>query len=376
MQEYFLEQKFLGNTVESYLWFAGILIVGLIFRNLISKLFSYLFFNLLSNHFKTVGVNKFSDLLAKPFSFFILVVIVYLAFDRLEFPNEWKLVPGHQFGVRLVLFRMFQIAIIFSVTWVLLRVTDYVGLVLTTRAEKTESRMDDQLVPFVKSAIKILLCVVSLMIVLGKVFELNVASIIAGLGIGGLAIALASKDTLENLLGSFLIFLDRPFTIGDLVQVGNLRGHVEEIGFRSTKIRTLDKTLVTVPNKRMTDAELENQTERTFVRNKIILGLTYSTTKEQLQNFIGDVKDYLSNHKKVEKDFTVHFINFASSSLDVEIVFFANTSSVGDNAIIRDEVNFALMDLMQKNNCSFAYPTQTVYLEGDLLSEDKKQSST
>ncbi|HNR18705.1 MAG TPA: mechanosensitive ion channel [Bacteroidia bacterium] len=375
MNDYFLEQKFLGNTLESYLWFAGILIAGLIFRNLISKLFSYLFFNLLSKHFKTVGVDKFSDLLARPFSFFILVVIVFLAFDRLEFPHEWKLVPGHQFGVRLVLFRLFQIAVIFSITWVLLRVTDYIGLVLTTRAEKTESRMDDQLVPFIKSAIKILLCVVSLMIVLGKVFELNVASIIAGLGIGGLAIALASKDTLENLLGSFLIFLDRPFTIGDLVQVGSLRGHVEEIGFRSTKIRTLDKTLVTVPNKRMTDAELENQTERTFVRNKIILGLTYSTTKEQLQNFIGDVKDYLSNHKQVEKDFTVHFINFGASSLDVEIVFFANTSSVGDNAIIRDEVNFSIMDLMRKNNCSFAYPTQTVYLESDLLKESKKQTS-
>lgn len=372
MLEYFLEQKFLGNPVESYLWFAGILIAGLIFRNLISKLFSYLFFNLLSRHFKTVGVNKFSELLAKPVSFFILVVIVYLAFDRLEFPQEWKLVPGQQFGVRLVLFRIFEMAVIFSLTWVLLRVTDYVGLVLITRAEKTESKLDDQLVPFAKSAVKIFLCVIALMIVLGHVFEFNVASIIAGLGIGGLAFALASKDTLENLLGSFLIFLDRPFTIGDLVQVGTLRGHVEEIGFRSTKIRTLDKTLVTVPNKRMTDAELENQTERTFVRNKIILGLTYSTTKEQLQNFIGDIKSYLSTHTQIQKDFTVHFINFGASSLDVEIVFFANTVSVGDNAIIRDEVNFAIMDLVQKNNCSFAYPTQTVYLESDLVKDSKK----
>lgn len=363
MQEYFLDHKFLGNTVENYLWFAGILIVGLIFKNLISKLFSYLFFNLLSKHFKTVGVDKFSELLARPFSFFVLVVIVYLAFDRLEFPQEWKLAPGHEFGVRLVLFRIFQMAIIFSITWVLLRVTDYIGLVLITRAEKTESRMDDQVVPFVKSAIKILLCVIALMIVLGKVFELNVASIIAGLGIGGLAIALASKDTLENLLGSFLIFMDRPFTIGDLVQVGNLRGHVEEIGFRSTKIRTLDKTLVTVPNKRMTDAELENQTERTFVRNKTMIALTYNTSKEQMQSLITDLRNYLNNNSHIDKGATVNFINFAPSSMDIEIVYFANTTSVGDNADIREEVNFAIMDLMQKNNCAFAYPTQTVFLE-------------
>lgn len=373
MQNYFLEQKFLGNTLESYLWFAGILIAGLIFRNLISKLFSYLFFNLLSRHFKSVGVDRFSELLAKPVSFFVLVLIVYMAFDRLEFPQEWKLVPGHQFGVRLVLFRIFETAVIFSLTWVLLRVTDYIGMVLIARAERTESKLDDQLVPFAKSAVKIFLCIIALMIVLGHVFEFNVASIIAGLGIGGLAFALASKDTLENLLGSFLIFLDRPFTIGDLVQVGALRGHVEEIGFRSTKIRTLDKTLVTVPNKRMTDAELENQTERTFVRNKIILGLTYNTTKEQLQNLIADFKNYLNSRTQIEKGFTVHFINFGSSSLDVEIVFFANTSNVGDNAIIRDEVNFSIMDIMQKNNCSFAYPTQTVYLESDLLKESKKQ---
>lgn len=363
MHSSFLQQKFLGNTIEGYVWFAVILIVGLVFKNLLSRLISYLLFNLLSSHFKSVGVKKFTGLLSKPFSFFLLVIVIYLAFDRLEFPNEWKLAPGHQFGVRLVLFRIFEMAVVVSVTWLLLRITDYVAMVMMARAEKTTSRLDDQLVPFAKSAVKILLCVIALLIVLGSVLRFNVASIVAGLGIGGLAIALASKDTLENLLGSFLIFMDRPFTIGDLVQLGNLRGHVEEIGFRSTKIRTLDKTMVTVPNKRMTDADLENQTERTFVRNKTIIALTYNTTKEQMQLLLDDLRNYFDHHKMILTGTSVNFINFSASSMDVEIVYFAKTISVDANATIREEVNFAIMDMMQKNNCRFAYPTQTIYVE-------------
>src|SRR6185369_10292037 len=124
----------------------------------------------------------------------------------------------------------------------------------------------DQLVPFLREAIKIIIGVFSFFFILGAVFHINIASLIAGLGIGGLAFALAAKETLENLLGSFTIFLDKPFVVGDVVKVGSAEGTIENIGFRSTRIRTLEKTLLTVPNKKMVDAELDNLTERVVRR--------------------------------------------------------------------------------------------------------------
>jgi MscS family membrane protein len=352
MTEEILNQKFWGNTLENYLWFAGIIIAGLIFRNLISRLVSWILFNLLGKYFKTVGIKKFVELLSRPFSFFILMLIIYLAFDRLEFPLEWHLVPRHQFGLRMSMFKIFESLLIFSFTWILLRLTDYIALVLLYRAEKTETKMDDQLVPFFRTSLKVVICIVVLFIVLGKVFELNVASIIAGLGIGGLAVALASKDTLEN-----------PFTLGDLVQVGNVRGHVEEIGFRSTKIRTLDKTYVTVPNKRMMDAELENQTERTFVRCRTIIGVTYSTTREQMKSILSDLRVMLNTHEMIHEGSTVFFTTFNSSSLDIELIYLVKTITLDKFSAVREDINFKIIEIIEKNGSSFAFPTQTIFLQ-------------
>jgi MscS family membrane protein len=178
-----------------------------------------------------------------------------------------------------------------------------------------------------------------------------------------LAVALASKDTLENLLGSFLIFIDKPFTLGDLVQVGNVRGHVEEIGFRSTKIRTLDKTYVTVPNKRMMDAELENQTERTFVRCRTIIGVTYSTTREQMKSILSDLRVMLNTHEMIHEGSTVFFTTFNSSSLDIELIYLVKTITLDKFSAVREDINFKIIEIIEKNGSSFAFPTQTIFLQ-------------
>lgn len=358
----FLSSRFLGNPLEAWLWFLAIIFTGLLLRNFLSRLLSKLCFNLLKKYFKSVGVEKFVSLLSRPVSFFILVLIIYIASNRLEFPQEWHLVPRHEFGLRMSIFKIFETLLVFSFTWILLRLADYFGLVLLYRARQTEGRYDDQLVPFLKGGVKIFLFVIAMLFILGHVFELNVTSIVAGLGIGGLAIALASKDTLENLLGSFLIFIDKPFTIGDMVKVGSVQGNVEEIGFRSTKIRTLDKTFITVPNKKMIDAELENQTVRTYARCRTIIALTYSSTKTQIQSIVNGLQQVLNNHKMVKDGATVFFTNFGSSSLEIEIIYLVKTTNMDEFAAIRQEINFLIMEMVEKHGCSFAFPTQTVYL--------------
>ncbi|MGZ4049646.1 MAG: mechanosensitive ion channel family protein, partial [Bacteroidia bacterium] len=205
-----------------------------------------------------MGYEKLLALLKKPLGIFILLISFYFAFNILTFPAEWNFTTIDHFGLRMLLYRAYQIGIIVTLTWVVLRVIDFFGLVLIYRASLTESKTDDQLVPFIKESIKVIVTIMAVFFILGAVFKLNIASLIAGLGIGGLAIALAAKESLENLLGSFTIFLDKPFVIGDLIRVGTLEGTVEKIGFRSTRLRTPEKSYVTVPNKKLVDGELDN----------------------------------------------------------------------------------------------------------------------
>ena len=210
----FIQQKFLGNTVESYLWFIGIILAGLLFQKLISIFFSWCLYRLFKRYTLGVSLKEFQDLLTKPFRIFFILLTLYLAFDRLEFPHEWNLDPAEKPGLRMIVFTLFEISLLVSLTWIVLRLIDFAGLILMKRASRTEPRMDDQFVPYIKSGIKIMILLLSFFSILANIFHVNVVALIGGLGIGGLALALASKETVENLFGSVTIFLDKPFTVG------------------------------------------------------------------------------------------------------------------------------------------------------------------
>lgn len=311
-------RTFLGNSIEAYVWFAGIALIGLLFKRLLSKFLAYLGYKLMSKYASPIGYTKFNELVEKPIGIFILLITFYLAFDRLEFPNAWNLVPAERFGLRMIMFSGFQIAIIFSLTWIFLRLIDFFGLILMYKASLTESKADDQLVSFIKESLKVVLIILSIFFILGAVFKLNIASLIAGLGIGGLAIALAAKESLENLLGSFTIFLDKPFTIGDVVKIGSVEGTVEHIGFRSTRIRTVEKTYLTVPNKKMVDSELDNLSLRLQRRVKFDISLVYETSITQFKNIVADIQAYIDNHPQINTaDNIVRMHNFADSGIEI-----------------------------------------------------------
>lgn len=359
----FLQRTFLGNTLEAYCWFLGIALLGLIFKRLLSKGAAYAGYKLLHKHARNIGYDKFLGLVQKPLGIFILLVTFYLAFDRLEFPNAWNLVPIEQFGLRMVVFDLFQIAIIFSLTWTFLRLIDFFGLILMYRASLTESKSDDQLVSFIRESIKVVVGILAIFFIMGAVFKLNVASLIAGLGIGGLAIALAAKESLENLMGSFTIFLDKPFTIGDLIKVGSIEGTVEHIGFRSTRIRTTEKTYLTVPNKKMVDSELDNLTLRLQRRVKFDLSLLYETTAEQFKNIVADIQAYIDNHPQIYTvENKVRLYGFGDSGINILVTYFVNTKDYDIYLNVRQEVNYKIMEIVQKRGSDFAYPTTTVIM--------------
>ena len=158
----FLKETYLNNTIADYTWFFGAIILGLIFKRLISRYLSHLIFRLIGKKDTIVGADKFNDLLVKPIGFFIMLSIIFIGSSHIEFPVEWGLVEANKFGVRMILNKGFSLIYVISIFWILLKVIDYVGLILKKKAEETENKMDDQLIPFATEIGRILVLIIFL----------------------------------------------------------------------------------------------------------------------------------------------------------------------------------------------------------------------
>ena len=360
----FLRTEFLNNTMENYFWFVGILLFGYLFKTFVSKLVSEIMFRLLKKYSQDVTKFDFKRLLIQPLEFLTFLFFLYIAFDRLNFP-KLDLPRKEVFYWKGILLRVYRTFLIVSLTWVGLRLADFIGLIFMKRAEKTLSKMDDQLVPFFKDFSKVIIVIIGFLFIISFVFDQKVSKIVAGLGIGGLALAFAAKESLENLLASFTIFLDQPFTVGDLVQVGEVTGTIEKIGFRSTRIRTLEKSFVTVPNKNMIDKPLDNLTLRTFRRAKFDVQLTYNTNSEQIRNIVTSIQQYIDEHPRTNQDGRVRFMNLGPSSKDIMIQYFVDTMNWDEYIDTKQEINFKIVEIVEQNGASFAFPTTTVHLAKD-----------
>lgn len=358
----FLHKVYFSNTIGDYLWLLGLILFAILFKKVISKYLSNILYKSIQKHVEGVESEKLFDLLYKPISLFILLIICFLATTHLEFPSEWHLAPENKFGLRMFLHKSYLGFLVISISWIALRLTDFGALVLLTKAEKTESKQDDQIIAFAKEFSKVILLILTFFFVLGTVFNVDIGAIIAGLGIGGLALALAAKESLENLLASFTIFFDKPFVVGDLVQVGTISGTVEKVGFRSTRIRTLEKSFLTIPNKKMVDSELDNLTLRTFRRVKHNIGLVYGTTPEQIIAIVNDLQKFIDEHAHTNQEGKVSFTDFGSSSLEIMVQYFVDTMDWAVYLQVKQDINFKIMEIVKKHNTNFAYPTTTVFL--------------
>ncbi|RMG81758.1 MAG: mechanosensitive ion channel family protein [Bacteroidetes bacterium] len=363
--EEFLQQQFFGNSVEDYLWAIGFILLAIVFERFLSRTITNLIFKAFSKILKDVSKEEMFHILHKPLSWVVILIISYFATLHLEYPAEFDFGDDpNKMSVRFLLKKTYLSLFIIMFTWVVLRIVDAIGIVLERRAEKTESMQDDQIIAFAKDMTKVLVIIFAAFIFLGKIFDVNVTSLIAGLGVGGLAVALAAKETLENLLGGFTIFLDKPFVIGDYVRVGNIEGTVERIGFRSTRIRTLEKSYLTVPNKKMVDAELDNFSLRTFRRVKMTIGLIYQTPPETIQAIIQEIQQLIDEHPHTNQDGIVRFDQYGASSLDIMVLYFIDIISFNEYTKIKEEINFKIMDIVKKHkDTDFAYPTQTIFIE-------------
>ena len=366
-----LDLVFAGNSLKSYLLFFGILIVGLLFKRIFSKLLSNLLFKLFGRFVDNADPKVFISLLVKPVEVLILFFVIYLAINQLTFPlNEvifsretltGKVKTLYQLKLIQIIDKIFLFLFIFSAFWIILRIIDFIAHVFLFRASLTDSKSDDQMVPFIKELGKILTIIFAIFVVMGSVFELNVATIIAGLGIGGIAVALAAQDTLQNLLGSFTIFADKPFVVGDLVRIDKYEGTIEKVGFRSTLLRTLDKTMVIIPNKKMVDSPLENLSLRNLRRMKFNVALEYSTSAPVMLKISKEIEEYVNKHEATSNDTLVTFDSFGDSSLNLQVQYFIHIVDYNEYMKIRQEINYGIMEIVTRNGAGFAFPSQTVY---------------
>ena len=258
--------------------------------------------------------------------------------------------------------KIFMVVSVLVVTWTLFKLADALTILLNEMAAKTDSKLDDQVVPLLRKALKIFLAILAF-ILIAQNLGYSVSGLLAGLGIGGLALAMASKDTLANLFGSIMILIDRPFAVGDWITFPGGDGVVEEVGMRSTRIRTFAKTVVSIPNQALANATVENHSLMPKRRIKFILGVTYESTVDQVRGLVARIEEYLKSNPDIDQEFMlVKFTTFNDSSLDIFVYCFTVTTDWTKHLSVRQDVNLKTMSLVEEMGMSIAYPTQTVHL--------------
>ena len=359
----FLNYEFLGNSINDYVYFLSSFLVGLLLIIPVRLIISKLLFRLFGKDNSDNDNIKFNSLLKKPLQYFLTLLVLYFSVQFISLPDFLNSTEDGSLNLAKYFDRGFNFFLLATIFWTINRAIDFLGYKLKNKALETESKVDDQLIPFAIDIAKVLTIVLGVVMILGNVFDVNVTALVTGLGIGGVAFALASKESLENLLGSFTIFFDKPFTVGDIVTLGGVTGIVEKVGFRSTRIRTFDKSIVTVPNKNIISAELDNLGARPVRRVKFNIGLTYDTSVENIKKIVDDIQKLIDDHPMTNQEGKVRFLNFGASSLDIMVLYYVDSPDWEVLIDAQQKINFQIIDIVNKYKCEFAFPSTSVYIE-------------
>ena len=355
----FLDRIIFDNTVRSYLVVIVIIGVVLLFKRLLSHYIASLVFLLINKKWKSIEKREFTALTLKPLSWFLVFVISVFALDKLNFPSAWMFTI-HGVTSNDILEKIGTILIIGSFFYFVVSLIDFVALLLEANANTAKDKSHGQVITFFRDLLKVIIYVVGLLVILKAAFNQNIGTLLTGLSIVGAAMALAAKESLENLIASFIIFFDKPFFTGDTLKVNNVSGTVEKIGLRSTRIRTTEKTLVTVPNKQMVDSVVDNMSMRTQRRAEIKLALSDKTKAAAAQQLIADIKAALD--KRVEEIIksSVFLTEFSKDGATITIEYFTHPFTKAEFDKVKQSVNFRLMELMDEQNHQMSSSASTI----------------
>lgn len=349
----FLNYIFLDNPVRSYLIVAGILLLLFILKRYLSRYVAGLLFIIITRMVRGVDKKTFVKLVVSPLEVFLMVLASLIALDKLTFPKALN-VDIYKANLHEFVDAISVIVLIIVFIWLLLRIMDFITMILHHRADQTADPTDNQLIVFFKDFFKVVLVIFGILLILKFAFHYNISNLLTGLSIATAAIALATRESLENLIASFIIFFDRPFTMGDQVKVQEITGTVERIGLRSTRIRTDQKTYVTVPNKQMVDSILDNLSLRTQRRAFVQLKLHAETPHAAVNQFVQRVKNSLTQRKDQVETNTVFLSDIVENAFIIHVEFFSAPIPVADFNDLRQQVNLSLINLMEEMNIRLA----------------------
>lgn len=260
-----------------------------------------------------------------------------------------------------------------AIFWYLYRLIDVVNRYLRRLAERSDNDLDNAIVEVASKSLKFFVVAVASVTIGKYILDWNIAAVLTGAGIAGLALAFAAQDTIANLFGTVMLLLDRPFRIGERVRIGEMEGPIESIGFRSTRIRTLDGHLVSIPNKTTADSVIENVGRRPFIKWTMVIGLVYDTPYAKMRRGVEILEELFADHEGMSAEWPprIHFTEFAAYSLNITVVAWYHGVERGqppNRWKYRDwqtRMNFEIKRRFEAEGLEFAFPTQTVYLAQD-----------
>ncbi len=341
-------KTFYGNTIAEYaLVFAIIIVV------VVSAKFFYWFIGRVVKRFTRNTHNTFDDILVdmleEPVVFAIIILGIWYALNILH----------HSETSRNVIRTAYYVLIVFDMAWMITRLMDAVfKRYVSPLVNASKSQLDDQLLPILRKGVKISIWVIALLVALNNA-GYNVGAVLASLGIGGIAFAMAAKDTIANLFGSFTIFVDKPFMVGERVIVHGFDGFIREIGIRSTRIETLDGRTVTIPNSQVADEPIINISSEPSRKITLDLGLTYDTSDERIQEAMQILKEIVNENPCTETKVVTAFTAFNDFALNIRLIYYIRKGcGVFDT---RTEINLEILRRFNQAGLEFAFPTQTIY---------------
>jgi MscS family membrane protein len=340
----FWNQMVFDNPIKSYLYVFIAILLGFLLRRFISKFVAGQLARAASALDKGIDKSSFIKLLLDPLEIFLIVFIAIASIDKLRFPGNLDF-EIYEVPFKSIVHGIAKTILIVVFIWLLLRTIDFISLLLKEKARVAGGIKDHQIVVFFRDFLKVLVGIVGLLMVLGIAFGFEVSKLWTGLGLAGAALALSLKESIENLIASFIIFFDKPFMAGDNVKVNNISGVVERIGLRSTRIRTDLKTYVTVPNKQMVDSIVDNQTLRTYRKAELRLQLDPSTPATTINDFVNDCRKLLEENDSIS-DTTAFLMDISGNFFQVNIDFFTPPIPLRDFHEIKQKVNLQILDLL------------------------------
>lgn len=295
------------------------------------------------------------DAIKRPIDFLFIIIGINFAMTVLHLDDE----------VTAVINKLIRSGFILVVFWSIINILNHLSVNIHKITNRFGDKINADFSNFIVKSIRFFILVLGFIAVLQE-WGYNVSGFLASLGLVGMAFALAAKDTAGNLFGSLVIFTDKPFKIGDWIKTPQVEGTIENVGIRSTKVRTFAQALVSVPNGTLANSAILNWSKMGKRRVKTTLGLTYDTSGETLETIIKDIKNMLENHPEIHQE-TIHiyFSAFGESSLSIFCYYFTKSTNWAEFMRVREDTYLSIMKIVENNGSSFAFPTQTLHIEND-----------